>query len=224
MKFKKFKQGGTQFNSPLSSRITQAMDKYPLEQMNEIFEFDRVNSPVSPEDISTSPPQSTESDSLFCLKCGIDQVDMENPASMILDDDSCNFCSQNCADEFDKAVQARIMMERTQKEQKQQQQVQPVSTPTQTRTGRKSRQSQATNAQSVRTVNEEQVVHELRRTYSSTQNSEKPYDLNRELSLFTEALRADYTAKQAHAKVDMFLQFILLTTEICPRDHRHGAG
>ena len=195
------------------------MDKDTLEQMDVVFDFDDKSSPVSPEDISTSPPQSTESDSLFCLRCGNEADDMKEPASWILDDDSCAFCSQKCADEFDKEVQARIMMERTQKEQKQQQQVQPGTTPTPTRTGRKSRQSQATNAQSVRTVSRERVVHELRRTYSSTQNSEKPYDLKRELSSFAEALRADYTAKQAHAKVDLFLQFILLTTEICPRDH-----
>ena len=197
------------------------MDQSTLEQVDDILDDQSpMVTPESPGDISTSSPKSTNSDSiLFCLTCGIFEEDME-AQSMILDDESSAYCSQKCWDEFQKEVQARIMMECTQKEQKQQKDVQPATTPTQTRTGGKPRQSQATNAQSVRTVSRDKAIYELRRTYSSTEHSEQPYDLQKELSSITTTLKKQYNVKpDQKTKVDTFLQFILLTTEICPKDN-----
>ena len=110
-----YAQGGTQSNSPLSfSRVAQSMDQSTLEQIDDILDDQSpMVTPESPGDISTSSPKSTNSDSvLFCLTCGIFEEEME-PQSMILDDESSAYCSQECLDEFQKEVQARIMMECT---------------------------------------------------------------------------------------------------------------
>ena len=175
----------------------------PMEQpiVNGISEIlDKTE--ISDTDTETAADSTRSKE--FCITCGTFEDDLHGQP--MLHEDETNFCSEKCAKDFKNACRAR--MENSTQEQKQAVSLHPTG-----------KNSEASDAKSVHSMTKEQVVRTLRNTAASCRKSKlKPYDLQPEIFTFTKALRDQYTAKQAREKVDIFLQFLLLRTEICPTD------